>query len=51
MASILPTRGGFFFGSTNYDMYYIQDMEETVRILTEALKLPESTEFIYQSDW
>jgi hypothetical protein len=34
---VLPTQDGFFFGSTEYDEYYLQDMEETVRQLKVAL--------------
>ena len=25
---LLPTQGGFFFGSTDYDDYYLRDIEE-----------------------
>ena len=27
--AILPTQSGFFFGSTNYDEYYLEDIEYT----------------------
>ena len=30
---LLPTTDGFFFGSTNYDQWYYQDVEETYRTL------------------
>ena len=33
----LPTQDGFFFGSTNYDQWYMEDIEHTIDILTEAL--------------
>lgn len=39
---LLPTQGGFFFGSTEYDEYYMQDIEETIEILTNVL---ETTDF------
>ena len=49
----LPTQSGFFFGSTNYDQYYLDDIEETIKILTNVL---ETTDFdnemiIYSSSW
>ena len=36
--SLLPTQNGFFFGSTSYDQWYMQDIEETIKILTQVLK-------------
>lgn len=47
---LLPTQGGFFFGSTGYDEYYFQDVKETVVQLQKALAL-EFKEFVYQSSW
>lgn len=46
----LPTVDGFFFGSTNYDEFYYQDIEETVVILQNALTHPEF-EYYYASSW
>ena len=37
-AALLPTQGGFFFGSTEYDQWYMADIEETIDILTKALE-------------
>lgn len=48
---LLPAQGGFFFGSTDYDEYYYQDLEQTVRIIDQALTLPESWDFEYHSSW
>lgn len=45
-----PTEG-FFFGSTNKDEYYYQDLKETVEGLDRVLSLPNSYEFYYQSSW
>jgi hypothetical protein len=39
---LLPTQGGFFFGGTDYDEYYFQDLERTVQFLDEFL--PEYTD-------
>ena len=36
--SLLPTEDGFFFGSTDYDEYYFNDVAETIKILDSALK-------------
>lgn len=50
-AELLPTASGFFFGGTDYDDWYFQDIEATIRILDDALALPESWEFEYCSSW
>lgn len=50
---LLPTESGFFFGGTDYDSYYMQDLENTKTILTEILENPEynNWDFYYQSSW
>lgn len=50
---LLPTTAGFFFGGTDYDEYYIHDLEYTIDICNEVL---ESTDFekqmvYYVSSW
>lgn len=52
-AEILPTQGGFFFGITDYDEMYIQDLESTVKIITEVLEQTNwDTESVcYQASW
>ena len=50
-AELLPTASGFFFGGTDYDDWYFQDLEQTVRIIEDALELPSSWEFEYRSSW
>ena len=48
----LPTASGFFFGGTDYDEYYIQDIEYTAKELTKILANPEDNgEFYYSSSW
>jgi hypothetical protein len=47
---LLPTSEGFFFGSTDYDQYYYQDLVDTKKILEEALKVEEG-DFEYHSSW
>ena len=54
---ILPTRSGFFFGSTDYDEYYYSDLERTVQVLEKILNHPGipkddySWSFIYRASW
>lgn len=52
-AEYLPTQSGFFFGGTNYDQWYMSDIEDTIDILTKVL---EETDFdkqmvVYTSSW
>lgn len=46
----LPCQAGFFFGGTDYDEHYLQDLEETVEELTKIVK-EEGGEFYYTSSW
>lgn len=49
--AVLPTQSGFFFGSTDYDEWYKEDIEETIRQL-EALDLDDAwAEYYYRSSW
>jgi hypothetical protein len=52
---LLPTQGGFFFGSMDYDNYYFNDLEHTKEVLEKALaiKVPEWIweHFEYHSSW
>jgi len=48
---LLPTESGFFFGGTDYDDWYMQDIKETVDIIDKALNLPEDYEIYYQASW
>ena len=50
---LLPTTEGFFFGSVDYDEYYIEDIKHTVDVIKKAL---ETTDFdremiVYDSSW
>ncbi len=44
-----PT-SGFFFGSTEKDEWYYNDLEDTLVILNQALDT-DDTEFTYQASW
>lgn len=50
---MLPTQGGFFFGSTQYDQYYFQDLADTVEMLEKILSNPrfEDFDFTYRASW
>jgi hypothetical protein len=54
---LLPTQSGFFFGPTEYDEWYMEDMKNTVTQLDEALAdIPIDASdwdyrFIYQASW
>ena len=47
----LPTQSGFFFGSTDYDESYYNDIVYTIHILEQALSMPDSWNFEYSSSW
>ena len=55
---LLPTIEGFFFGGTEYDEYYFDDIQRTIDILTKVIEEEEEynknkfySEFTYQSSW
>ena len=49
---LLPTASGFFFGDTDYDEYYFEQIEWTAKRLGLLLeKMPEDIDFYYQSSW
>jgi hypothetical protein len=48
----LPPQEGFFFGSTDVDDYYWQDLRRTADELEKVLEeFPESWDFEYHSSW
>ena len=50
---MLPTTHGFFFGSYDYDEYYVRDIEETIAIIENVLATTDfETQMIYYvSSW
>ena len=48
---LLPAAEGFFFGGTDYDEWYIRDLEATVKGLTRVLELKGTFDFQYRSSW
>lgn len=51
--NLLPTTGGFFFGSTDYDEYYVEGIKETIDICQNALATTdfEKEMIYYVSSW
>lgn len=45
---LLPTQEGFFFGSTEYDEYYFDDLKHTIEILN---KVEDGYWYEYQASW
>lgn len=51
-ASKLPPQAGFFFGSTEVDEWYWQDLRNTVEGLERVMvEFPDDWEFEYHSSW
>lgn len=50
---VLPTTSGFFFGSTDYNQFYIEDLQSTVEIVQRVLKETdfEKETISYSSSW
>jgi hypothetical protein len=51
--TFLPTQGGFFFGGTEFNEWYFNDVEETIDLITKVLK---ETDFdkqviFYRASW
>lgn len=55
---LLPTADGFFFGSTEYDEYYLEDIKNTIEILEKVIKEDEELnkqgfypDYEYRASW
>lgn len=49
---LLPTKAGFFFGGTDYDEYYWEDIENSIEMLTKVLEeWDDSGYYHYRSSW
>jgi len=50
---LLPTQGGFFFGSTEYDKWYVRDLQSTKAIIEKWLAFPDKDKYdvYYGSSW
>ncbi len=50
--SVLPTKSGFFFGSYDYDEWYLADLKDTISQIDSCLAGAEEwDEFTYQASW
>ena len=50
---LLPSTSGFFFGGTNYDEYYVDDIKHTIDVINKVLETTDfDTQMIYYvSSW
>ena len=48
---LLPTTSGFFFGSTEYDEWYYESLQELVDTLEPELKEEDDSYYIYRASW
>lgn len=50
---LLPSQSGFFFGSTDYDYWYIDNLKETVKALKPIVEHAElyTDPIIYEASW
>lgn len=51
--TMLPTQDGFFFGGTDYDEYYIQNLKDTIAMIDDVLQSVdfEQEVILYVSSW
>lgn len=50
---LLPTCSGFFFGDTEYDEWYFNDLQNTLKIINEVLYSTDFTnqQIVYSASW
>lgn len=48
---LLPTTSGFFFGSTDYDEWYMKDIDYTIEILEAVLSEDDNGDYYYEASW
>lgn len=56
---VLPTQGGFFFGNTEYDDYYYQNIDDTIEILENVIEFIKNAvankdyrwSVVYEASW
>jgi len=48
---LLPTSSGLFFGGTNYDKWYLGDLQNTIDMLEPYLSEDVQGDFYYSSSW
>ncbi len=50
-SELLPTTSGFFFGSTDYNEWYFDDVKETAEKLRALLNEGDGGSYYYHSSW
>lgn len=53
-SEMLPTASGFFFGGTDYDEWYLKELQDTIDMLQPAIDSysdDDDAEFTYRSSW
>lgn len=50
-AEKLPTKEGFFFGSTEYDDYYFEQLERTIELIDDIDELSDYDAIVYTPSW
>ena len=48
---LLPRASGFFWGLTDYDKWYIKDIEDTIQIVSEVLDDWKPNDRVYYYAW
>ncbi|WP_242027586.1 hypothetical protein [Leuconostoc pseudomesenteroides] len=48
---LLPTASGFFFGSTDYDGYYFEELRDTQHFLQKEFTYNSDIEHLYYTEW
>ena len=48
---LLPTQSGFFYGGTEYDEWYFNDIDNTIKIIEECLEDESADDFEYNASW
>ena len=49
---LMPTVTGFFFGATNYDEYFMEDVKHSIPVIEDLIdKIKYGDSLYYQSSW
>ncbi len=51
LKELLPTASGFFFGGTEYDKYYFDEVERTIGIIEGLMSEDNNGDYYYDSSW